>query len=67
VMALFIRGICGPEYHRRAVEAASGITPSSGVRRTGRAMAGARRGSQFGSDVCRQCRQRRCGRLHRSW
>jgi adenylate cyclase len=30
VMALFIRGICGPEYHRRAVEAAAGLLQAVG-------------------------------------
>jgi adenylate cyclase len=30
VMALFIKGICGPEYHRRAVEAASALLRAVG-------------------------------------
>jgi adenylate cyclase len=30
VMALFIPGICGPQYHRRAVEAASGLLQAVG-------------------------------------
>ncbi|HXZ88888.1 MAG TPA: adenylate/guanylate cyclase domain-containing protein [Candidatus Binataceae bacterium] len=30
VMALFIRGICGPEYHRRAVEAAAALLEAVG-------------------------------------
>ncbi|HJU28015.1 MAG TPA: adenylate/guanylate cyclase domain-containing protein, partial [Candidatus Binataceae bacterium] len=33
VMALFIRGICGPDYHRRAVEAASALLGSLGYGR----------------------------------
>jgi adenylate cyclase len=35
VMALFIPGICGPEYHRRAVEAALGLLKAVGYRRSG--------------------------------
>jgi adenylate cyclase len=30
VMALFIRGICGAQYHRRAVEAAAGLLEAVG-------------------------------------
>ena len=35
VMALFIRGICGPEYHRRAFEAASALFEAVGYGRRG--------------------------------
>ncbi len=35
VMALFIRGICGPEYHRRAFEAASALFEAVGYGRHG--------------------------------
>jgi adenylate cyclase len=34
VMALFIRGICGPEYHRRAVEAAAALLQAVGYGRS---------------------------------
>ncbi|MBV8771454.1 MAG: adenylate/guanylate cyclase domain-containing protein [Deltaproteobacteria bacterium] len=35
VMALFIRGICGPEYHRRAVEAGSALLQAVGYGQSG--------------------------------
>jgi adenylate cyclase len=35
VMALFIRGICGPEYHLRAVEAASALLRAVGYAQSG--------------------------------
>jgi adenylate cyclase len=35
VMALFIRGICGPEYHLRAVEAASALLQAVGYAQSG--------------------------------
>jgi adenylate cyclase len=44
VMALFIRGICGPEYHRRAVEAAEALLGAVGYGPSGQpwlALAGA--------------------------
>jgi adenylate cyclase len=37
VMALFIRGICGPEYHRRAVDAAAALLQAVGYGRSGEA------------------------------
>lgn len=36
VMALFIPGICGPDYHRRSVDAASALLRAAGYGRAGR-------------------------------
>jgi hypothetical protein len=48
VMALFIPGICGPEYHRRAIEAAFGIAAGGRLRPIRASLAGNWRSGPLG-------------------